>query len=266
MKVIVPIKQVYDRGTIRVSRSRGILDTREAEMMMNPGDRHALEEALKLKDERGARVVTISMGPGEAEDILREALAMDVDEAVLVSDEDFANVDASAAVMILGEAIKKLGDYDLILTGYRAAGEGTGEFGPRLSQYLGLPQVLRASHLTVNGGRLIARRMLSSGYAMVEAELPVVAAVDDGANKPRHPSLPGSIAAYDERSVTVWGAHDLGLTPENIAESSCTEVRSSFAGPERERGRLITSSPREAAREVLEELKSRGLKHRQAVR
>jgi len=265
MKVIVPIKQVYDRGTIRVSRSRGILDTRDAKLMMNPGDRYALEEALKLKDELGARVVAISMGPEEAEDILREALAMHVDEAVLVTDDAFADVDASAAAMILGEAIKKLGDYDLILTGYRAAGDGTGEFGPRLSQYLGLPQVLRATHLNVDGGSLTARRMLSSGYAVVEADLPVLAAVDMGANKPRHPSLPGSIAAYDERSVTVWAAHDLGLTPDDIAESSCTEVRNSFAGPERERGRLITSSPREAAREVLEELKSRGLTHRQTV-
>jgi electron transfer flavoprotein beta subunit len=265
MKVIVPIKQVYDPGTIRVSRSRGILDTRDAELMMNPGDRHALEEALKLKDEQGAHVVAISMGSEEAEDILREALAMDVDEAVLVTDDAFGDVDASAAVMILGEAIRKLGDYDLILTGYRAAGDGTGEFGPRLSQYLGLPQVLRASRLNVDGGSLTARRILSSGYAVVEADLPAVASVDEGANKPRYPSLPGSIAAYDDRTVTIWGANDLGLAQEDVAESSCTEVRSSFAGPERERGRVITSQPRDAAREILEELKSRGLTHRQTV-
>ncbi|MCJ7621659.1 MAG: electron transfer flavoprotein subunit beta, partial [Anaerolineae bacterium] len=75
MKVIVLIKQVYDRETVRVSRSLGVLDTREAELMMNPGDRYALEEALKLKDSQGAHVVAISMGPREAEDILREALA-----------------------------------------------------------------------------------------------------------------------------------------------------------------------------------------------
>jgi electron transfer flavoprotein beta subunit len=259
MKVIVPIKQVYDPGTVRVSRSRGILDTREAAPILNPGDRHSLEEALALKDEAGARVVAMTMGPPEAEDILRESLAMGVDEAVLLTDEAFSGVDAAAAVMIVGEAIKKIGDYDLILTGYRSLSEGTGEFGPRLAQYLGLPQIVRASQLVVDNGKVNARRTLSSGYAVMEARLPTVVSVDEGANAPRHPSLPGSIAAYDENTVTVWGAGDLGLDADGIAESTRTEVRSSYAGPERERGRTITSEPRAAARELLQELKRRGL-------
>jgi electron transfer flavoprotein beta subunit len=259
MKVIVPIKQVYDPGTVRVSRSRGILDTRQGELILNPGDRYGLEEALTLKDEGGAHVVAITMGPAEAEDILREALAMGVDEAVLLTDEGFSSVDASAAVMIVGEAIKKIGDCDLILTGYRSLSEGTGEFAPRLAQYLGHPQIVRASHLAVTNGTVSARRTLSSGYAAMEALLPAVVSVDQGANTPRHPSLPGSIAAYDERTVTVWGIEDLGLDPDVVAESTRTEVRSSYAGPERERGRTITGEPRQAARELLQELKTRGL-------
>ena len=259
MKVIVPIKQVYDTHTVRVSRSRGILDTREAESMMNPGDRYALEEALTLKDGQGAHVVAVSLGPADAEDILREALAMDVDEAVLLTGEAFSEVDASAAVMIVGEAIKKIGEYDLILTGYKAAGDGTGEFGPRLAQYLGLPQIIRAKNLIVGDGKLTARRSLASGYAVLEAELPALASVDAGANQPRHPSLTGSIAAYDERTVTIWSAEDLGLGPEVIAESACTEVRGTFAGPERERGRVIEGEPREAAQDIVQELKRRGL-------
>jgi len=259
MKVIVLIKQVYDRETVRVSRSLGVLDTREAELMMNPGDRYALEEALKLKDSQGAHVVAISMGPSEAEDILREALATGVDEAVLLADEAFSSVDASAAAMVVGEAIKRIGDYDVILTGYKAAGDGTGEFGPRLAQYLGLPQILGATQLSVDDNRLIARRTLSSGYAVVEAELPTVVSVDEGANRPRHPSLPGSIAAYEQNTVVVWGAEDLGVSSDMIAEASCTEVRTTFAAPERERGRIIGGEPREAARELLAELRSRGL-------
>jgi electron transfer flavoprotein beta subunit len=259
MKVIVPIKQVYDPGTVRVSRSRGILDTREAELILNPGDRYGLEEALTLKDEAGAHVVAVTMGPAEAEDILRESLAMGVDEAVLLTDEAFSSLDAPAAVMIVGQAIEKIGDYDLILTGYRSLSEGTGEFAPRLAEYLGLPQIVRASHLAVADGKVTARRTLSSGYAVLEARLPAVVSVDQEANIPRHPSLPGSIAAYDENTVTVWGAGDLGLDPDVIAESMRTEVRSSYAGPERERGRTITGEPLQAARELLQELKTRGL-------
>jgi electron transfer flavoprotein beta subunit len=259
MKVIVPIKQVYDRKTVRVSRSRGMLDTREAERMMNPGDRYALEEALKLKDDKGAHVIALTLGSRQAEDILREALAMDVDEAVLLTDDSFADVDAAAAVMIVGEAIGRLGESELILTGYRAAGDGTGEFCPRLAGYLGLPHVLRASQLSLHDGRLTARRNLSSGQTMLEIALPAVVSVDEAANRPRHPSLPGSIAAYDEKTVTVWGAEDLGVSPEMIAENSCVEVRTTFAAPERERGRTISSEATDAARELLAELRGRRL-------
>jgi electron transfer flavoprotein beta subunit len=259
MKVIVLIRQVYDRETVRVSRSLGLLDTREAEFIMNPGDRYALEEAMKLKDTRGARVVAISLGTDEAEDILREALAIGVDEAVLLTDEAFSGVDASVAVMVVGEAIKKIGEYDAILTGYQAAGDGTGEFGPRLAQYLGLPQILGATQLSLDDGKLTARRILSSGYAVVEAELPAVICAIEGANRPRYPSLPGSIAAYDEKTVGVWGADELGVSSDMIAASSCTEVRSTSAGPERERGRTISREPGEAVRELLAELKSRSL-------
>jgi electron transfer flavoprotein alpha/beta subunit len=259
MKVIVLIKQVYDRETVRVSRSLGVLDTREAEFMMNPGDRYALEEALTLKDKHGAHLVTLSMGPAEAEDILREALATGVDEAVLLADEAFSGVDASAAAMVVGEAIKRIGDYDVILTGCKAAGDGTGEFGPRLAQYLGLPQISEASQLMVADNMLTARRSLSSGYAVAEAELPGLISVEEGANRPRYPSLPGSIAAYEQKTVTVWGAVDLDLTPESIAEHACTEVRTTFAGPERERGRTMAGKPGEAAKELLAELSRRGL-------
>ncbi len=259
MKVIVPIKQVYDLATVRVSRSRGILDTREAALIMNPADRYPLEEALALKADASAQVVAVTMGPAEAEDMLREALAMGVDDTVLLADEAFSSVDASAAVMIVGEAINKIGDYDLILTGHRSTGEGTGEFAPRLAQYLGLRQILRASGLQVADGKVTARRRLSSGYATWEAPLPAVVSVDQGANKPRHPSLSGSIAAYEERIVTLWRAEDLGLTPEAIAERTRTEVKTSYAAPERERGRLLTGEPEQTAGELLQELKARGL-------
>jgi electron transfer flavoprotein beta subunit len=245
MKVIVLIRQVYDRETVRVSRSLGLLDTREAEFIMNPGDRYALEEAMKLKDTLGARVVALSLGTDEAEDILREALAIGVDEAVLLTDDAFSGVDASVAAMVVGEAIKKIGEYDAILTGYQAAGEGTGEFGPRLAQYLGLPQILGAAQLSVEDGRLTARRILSC--------------VVEGANRPRYPSLPGSIAAYDEKTVAVWGAEELGVSSDMIAHRSCTELRSTSAGPEREQGRIIRGKPGEAVTELLAELKTRGL-------
>jgi len=258
MKVIVTIKQVYDPATVRVSRTRGTLDTRNAEFMMNPGDRYALEEGLKLKDEQGAQVVALSMGAPEAEDTLREALAMNVDQAILLSDEAFSDVDTSAAVMVVGEGIKKIGEYDMVLTGHRASGDGSGQFGPQLAEYLGVPQITRASELVVENGQARARHDVAGGYSLMEAPLPLLISVADGANEPRHPTVPGSIAAYDERTVTIWGAEDLGLTPEQIAEASVTEVRGTAAAEGREKGRVIISEPGEAARELLRELKGMG--------
>jgi electron transfer flavoprotein beta subunit len=259
MKVIVAIKQVYDPSSVRVSRSRGMLDAREAKFMMNPGDRHALEEALKLKDEQGAQVVTMTMGPPEAEDILREALAMNVDEAILLSDEAFSEIDVSGAVMIVGKGIEKIGDYDLILTGYKAFGEGSGQFGPQLAEYLDLPQITKASRLVVEDGKVKARSNLSDGYVLMEASLPLLLAIDEAANEPRYATLPGSIAAYDEQMVTIWEAADLGLSHEEIAEISFTEVRGTYAGPERVIGRVITGDPGEVAEELVRELKGKGL-------
>jgi electron transfer flavoprotein beta subunit len=261
MKVIVPIKQVYDPETVRVSRSRGILDVRNAEFILNPGDRYPLEEALKLKEEHGAQVVAITMGTPGAEDILREALAMNVDDAVLLCDEAFSQVDVFGATMIVGKAIEKVGDYDLILTGYKASGDGTGEFGPRLAEYLDLPQITRASHLVVEGEKVGARHNVYDGYVLMEASLPVLLSIEEGANKPRYGTLPGSIAAYDERTVTIWGAEDLGFTSEELAESSFTEVKETFAAPERVIGRVITGEPSEAAKELLQELKAEGYSH-----
>ncbi len=259
MRVIVPIKQVYDPKTVRVSRTRGILDTRNAESIMNPADKYALEEALELKDEQGAHVVAITMGPPEAEDILREALAMNVDEAILLSDEAFSQVDVFAAVMVMGKAIEKIGEHDLILTGYKASGDGSGQFGPQLAEYLDLPQITKASDLVVEGGKVGARHNVSDGFVLMEASLPVLLSIEEGASEPRYATLPGSIAAYDERTVTIWGAEDLGLRPEEIAETCLTEVRGSFAAPERVIGRVIAGEPGEAARELLRDLKGKGL-------
>lgn len=259
MKVIALIKQVYDPETVRVSRTRGMLDTRNAEFMMNPGDRYVLEEALTLKEVQGAQVVAMTLGPPEAEDILREALAMNVDEAILLADDTFSQLDVCSAVTVMGKAIGKVGDYDLVLTGYKALGDGTGQFGPQLADYLDLPQITKASHLVLEDGNIRARHRVSDGYVLMEAPMPALLSIEDDANQPRYASLPGSIAAYDEHRVTVWGVEELGLTAEEIAESSATEVRDTFAGPERVMGRVISGEPDEVARELLAELKGKGL-------
>ncbi|MFQ6016314.1 MAG: electron transfer flavoprotein subunit beta/FixA family protein [Anaerolineae bacterium] len=254
MKVIVLIKQIFDPATVRVSRSRGTLDLRRAQLIINPNDRNALEEALRLKDELDAQVTVLTLGSAEAEDALREALALGADEAILLSGEELADVDAAGAVQVLGEAIKKVDGFDLVLAGDQAADSQAGELGPRLAEYLNLPQVTNVFELKAAEGKVIAKRGWGEVYHELETTLPAVVTVAESANEPRYPDGAAIINAYREKEVTLWTLWDVGLQPEDL--TSVTEVRRTAAAPETERGQLISGDPGEAAKQLVQRLKS----------
>jgi electron transfer flavoprotein beta subunit len=263
MRVIVPIKQILDPSGVTVNRRAERIFINREEYIINPNDKNALEEALKLKDGQGAEVVVVTMGPERADDALREAMAMGADSAFLLTDEAFEKADIPVATTVLGKAIQKIGDYDLIITGCQAADTGAGQLGPRLAEYLGLPQITEVRQLVavgdgkVKGKRNQARPERSrrgQGYAEVEASLPALLTVAQDANEPRYPTGVGIINAYREWEVTVWGASDLGLEAEEL-QPLTEEKRISFP-PERELGAKITGSPEEAAKELVQYLKA----------
>ncbi len=270
MRIIVPIKQILDPSGMTVNRRAERIFINREEYIINPNDKNALEEALKLKDEQGAEVVAVTMGPERADDALREAMAMGADSAFLLTDEAFEKADISVATTVLGKAIQKIGDYDLILAGCQAADTGAGQLGPRLAEYLGLPQITEVRELVAVGdGKVRAKRkacpvpVLSrvagqsrrrQGYAEVEASLPALLTVAQDANKPRYPTGAGIINAYREWEVTVWGASDLGLEAADL-QTLTEEKRISFP-PERELGTKITGAPEETARELVQYLKA----------
>jgi len=256
MRIIVPIKQILDPGGITVNRRAERIFINREEYIINPNDKNALEEALKLKDEQGAEVVAVTMGPERADDALREALAMGADNAFLLTDAAFEKADIPVATTVLGKAIQKIGDYDLILTGCRAADTGAGQLGPRLAEYLGLPQITEVHQVLVVGdGRVRARRSWNQGYAEVEASLPALLTIALDANQPRYPPGARIMNAYREWEVTVWGASDLGIEAAEL-QPLTEEKRISFP-PERELGVKITGAPEEAARELVQYLKVR---------
>lgn len=254
MRIIVPIKQILDPSGMTVNRRAERIFINREEYIINPNDKNALEEALKLKDEQGAEVLVVTMGPERADDALREALAMGADSAFLLTDEAFERADISVATTVLGKAIQKIGDYDLILAGCQAADTGAGQLGPRLAEYLGLPQVTEVRELTASDSRVKAKRNQGKGYAEVEASLPALLTIAVDANKPRYPTGAGIINAYREWEVTVWGASDLGLEAGEL-QPLAEEKRISFP-PEREFGVKITGAPEEAAGELVQYLKA----------
>jgi electron transfer flavoprotein alpha/beta subunit len=255
MRIIVPIKQILDPSGMTVNRRRERIFINHEEYIINPNDKNALEEALKLKDEQGAEVVAVTMGPERADDALREAMAMGADSGFLLTDEAFEKADISVATTVLGTAIQKIGDYDLIVAGCQAADTGAGQLGPRLAQYLGLPQITEVRELVAAGdGQVKAKCNRGQGYAEVEASLPTLLTVAQDANEPRYPTGARIINAYREWEVTVWGAFDVGLEAEEL-QPLVEEKRISFP-PERELGTKITGAPEEAARELVRHLRA----------
>ena len=259
MRVIVPIKQILDPAGFTVHRRLGRIFVNREDYIINPNDKNALEEALRLKDAYGAEVIALSLGEPRVDDALREALALGADQAFLLTDEAFAEVDAAAAALILGRAIERIGGYDLILTGQRALDTGASQMGPRLAEYLGLPQVLEVREVSgLDNGKLRAKRNWKEGYAEVEVGLPALLSIAPQANQPRYPHGARIMNAYREWEVTTWGLADLDLTEEEL--SPLIGLQRQAFPPERTLGELITGAPDEAAKElarVLRELEIR---------
>ena len=256
MKIIAILRERFDPETVRVSRSRGMLDTRRARKFINPSDKNGLEEALRLKESQEAKVVALGFGPPDSEDALREALAMGVDEAVLISGE---LPDESLEALVLSRAIGKLVEFDLVIIGHGVAGYGASQVGPRLAEILGVPQITRAQEVEIADGKAKAKSRRSDGYILLETPLPALLTVTGGANKPRYPALPAIISAYRERQVTTLTLADLGLDEATLRErDDRTEVRETYAAEEWEKGERINGDAAQAVRILLERLRWRG--------
>ena len=253
MRIIAILRHIFDPQTVRVSRTLGILDTRKATKFINPSDKNSLEEALRLKDEGGAEVLALSVGPQEAEDGLREALAMGVDRAVLIEGE---GLDESQESLVLAQAIGRMEEFDLVVVGHHLAGYGPSQVGPRLADLLGLPQITRAYQVETSSGKVKAKAAREGGYAILEAPLPALLTVHEGANQPHYPTLAGIASAYREGEVALWNLADLGLDAATLAEGEgVAQVRETQAAPEEE-GEKIVGEAKQVAQTLLSRLKS----------
>ena len=144
MNIIVCVKQVPDTAQIRLNPETRTLVRDGVENILNPYDAEALETALILKDKYGAKVTVITMGPPQAKDILKDAIALGADQAYLLTDRVVAGSDTLATSVALAALVKHLGDYDLILCGREAADGCTAQVGPEMAEHLGIPQVTSA--------------------------------------------------------------------------------------------------------------------------
>ncbi len=261
MNIVVCIKQVPDAESVKWDRKTGTLIRDGVKSVINPFDYHAIEAALTLKDRLGGKVTAVTMGPPQAQDAIREAMSMGVDEGVVVSDRAFAGADTLATTYTLSRAIRKLGEVDAVFCGKQAIDGDTAQVGPGLAVRLGLPCVTYASHMEVlDGGKgLRIRRMSESGFDVVEVEFPVVVTVLSSLNIPRVPSLKGKMRAK-KAEIPLWSAADIGASPEKIGlAGSPTKVYSTFIPTFEAKREFIEGEPEEQAGALVERLKEAGI-------
>jgi electron transfer flavoprotein alpha/beta subunit len=260
MKIVVLIKQVPDTTEVKLDPKTGTLIREGVPSIINPEDKNALEEALKLKESAGAHVIVMSMGPPQAEDALREALAMGADEAILLTDRAFAGSDTWATATTLGLALKKIGDMDLVLSGRQAIDGDTAQVGPQVGEYLKVPQITYVRELVVENGKVKAKRALEDGYEEIEAPLPALLTITKEANAPRYPHAGAIISAYREQKVLFWTAKDIDADPEAIGlKGSPTQVKRSFTPPPKEPGQILKGAPSEAAKDLVGILRQKNI-------
>jgi electron transfer flavoprotein beta subunit len=230
MKIIVCVKQVPDAKDVRLDPKTNTLSREGVQAIMNPYDRHALEEAVRLKEQHGGTVTVVSMGPPQAEEMLREAVSCGADEAVLVSDRAFAGADTWATTYTLSQAIKKIDDFDLILCGKQAIDGDTAQVGPGLAERLDIPfvaYVRKINGCTANTIR--AERLMDDGYDLLEVGLPALFTVVKEINEPRIPSLKGKMKAK-KIDITKMTAADIEADPEQLGlKGSTTQVVKVFS-------------------------------------
>lgn len=196
MKIVVCIKQVPDAKDVRLDPETNTLSREGVKSIMNPYDQYALEEAVTLVEQHGGEVVAVTMGPPQAEEMLREAVSCGADSAVLVSDRAFAGADTWATSYTLEHALRKIGDVDLVICGKQAIDGDTAQVGPGLATRLGIPFITCVQKIQdVTDGRVVVERMMDDGYDVIATRLPALLTVVKDINQPRVPSLKGKMKA-----------------------------------------------------------------------
>lgn len=257
MKIVVCIKQVPDTTDVKINPETNTLMREGVVSIVNPFDMYAIEEALLIRDRMGAgsSVTALTMGPPQAEAVLREAISMGADKGVLLCDRAFAGADTWATSYALSQAIKTLGGVDIILFGKQASDGDTAQVGPGVATHLDLPQITYVRKvLEIGDASITAQRMLEEGNETIRASLPCIMTVVKEINEPRLPSLRGKMNAK-KAELTVWKAADIGCDPLKCGlNGSPTKVMKIFTPPARTDGEIFHGEPEENVAVLVEKL------------
>ena len=268
MRIIVCLKPVPDPKywkNLTIDPVLKVLVREGMPNVINPLDRNALEEALIIKEKQGSEVILLSMAPLFCLSVLREALAVGGDRAVLLSDRAFAGSDTLATSYILSEAVKRLAPFDLILCGNETIDGGTAQVGPQLSQFLGMEGINFVCGVEKflgeerKGRSLIVRRKTEHGYLRMQVKLPALLSVVKEANIPRYTTFMGILGA-EKKEIQVWNGNDLNIDLSRIGLTGSPTKMSSLFVPELKRRReIVKGTPEVVSSLIIDKIHQAGL-------
>lgn len=260
MHIIVLVKQVPDTSEVKINRETNTLIRDGVPSIINPYDRYAIEEALRLREKHGGKVTAVTMGPPQAAEALKEAVSLGVDEVVLLSDRAFAGADTWATSYALSQGIRKIGDFDLVIAGKQAIDGDTAQVGPETADMLGIPFVAYIRKIEqVEGKKMVAERLMDEGCDVVETSLPALITVVKEINEPRVPSLKGKMKAKSLK-VAAWTAADIGADENKIGlRGSPTQVVRIFPPSPRGQREILSGNVEEQVASLAKKLKEQSL-------
>ena len=259
LKILVTVKLVPDTNADkRIDPATKRLVRTGVETVLNPFDEYAIEAALQLKEKLadGSTVTVVSMTPASGKEIVRKALAMGADDAVMLSDDALAGSDLWGTAVALSAAIAKQ-QADLVITGTQSTDAITGDLPGMLAEKLGLPGLTNARSIEVADGRVRVQRETETGYMTISAPLPALVSVTKSANEPRYPSLKGIMGAKKKEIVQLAVA-DLGLTVAVGTDGAKAKLVDLATPPARGKGKVVqVADGAEGAKVIVDFLKER---------
>lgn len=245
MEILVCAKRVPNTGQTTVDPGTGKLSSVGAQYILNPYDEYAVEQALQIKDKiSNARITILSMGPPEAELVIRDAIAFGADAGILISDPAFDGLDTNHTALVLAKAIEKFGKANLVICGNKAIDADTWQVAPQIAASLNWPQILFVKKVSeVSEQKLEAQRINEEGYDRVEGEVPLLISVVKEIGEPRLPSLKGKMNAK-KAEVQKWDKGALGLSESDVSPSFIQIPKYSKMEKQRE-GKVFTGETQE---------------------
>ena len=262
MNIVVCIKQVPDTNEVRLDPVTNTLIRDGVPSIINPDDKSGLEVALRIKDENpDIHVTVLSMGPPQAQEALREALAMGADDGILVSDRAFGGADTWATSCTITAALQHL-DFDLIICGRQAIDGDTAQVGPQIAEHIGVPQVSYVEELELDDDKkgITVKRQFEDRYHTINIKFPCLITAIAELAEPRYMTIGKVFEAY-QKEIRVWGLEDIKdkLDMANIGlKGSPTKVRKSFPKQGKGKGVLLTDlTADEAAQAIVAKLQEK---------